>query len=147
MEKITTILAKKTPHFHTIHPCATVKKALSQMCCENVNHLLVMDQGRFMGLITEHDVSVKVLNENKDPSLITVESVMCKNFPAATTEDTVEHCMKTLQQHHVNFLPVFENFNFKGIISTEDILEEAVFSREGIFDSERNSDERGSLVI
>ena len=147
MEKITTILTKKTPHFHTIHPSATIKKALSQMCCENVDHLLVMDEGRFMGLITEHDISAKILNENKDASVITVESIMCKNLPAATTEDTVEHCMKTLRQHHIHFMPVFENFNFKGIISTDDILEEAVLSREEIFDNEMKKEAKDSLVI
>ena len=43
MEKITSILAKKEPYFHTVSPTSSVDRALNQMCCENVEYLIVMD--------------------------------------------------------------------------------------------------------
>ena len=67
MEKITSILAKKEPHFHTVSPTSSVDKALSQMCCENVEYLIVMDEDeRYIGLITEHDITTKVLFVNRN---------------------------------------------------------------------------------
>jgi signal-transduction protein with cAMP-binding, CBS, and nucleotidyltransferase domain len=137
MEKITSILAKKEPHFHTVSPTSSVDKALSQMCCENVEYLIVMDDDeRYIGLITEHDITTKVLFVNKNSNNTSVGAVVNKRLPAATTEDTVENCMQMMRQHRVRYLPVFENFSFKGIVSTDDILEEAVKNRTEIFDTE-----------
>lgn len=137
MEKITSILAKKEPHFHTVSPCSSVDKALGQMCCENVEYLIVIDDDeRYIGLITEHDITSKVLFENKNTDKTTVEAIMNKRLPTASIDDTVESCMQMMRQHNVRYLPVFENFSFKGIISTEDILEEAVRNRMNIFDTE-----------
>ena len=138
MEKITSILAKKEPHFHTVSPASSVDKALSQMCCENVEYLIVMDDDeRYIGLITEHDITTKVLFGNKNSNSTSVGAVMNKRLPAASTEDTVENCMQMMRQHRVRYLPVFENYSFKGIVSTDDILEEAVRNRTEIFDTER----------
>lgn len=138
MEKITSILARKEPHFHTVSPASSVDKALSQMCCENVEYLIVMDDDeKYIGLITEHDITTKVLFVNKNSNATSVGAIMDKRLPAATTEDTVENCMQMMRQHRVRYLPVFENYLFRGIVSSDDILEEAVKNRTEIFDNER----------
>lgn len=137
MEKITSILAKKEPHFHTVSPASSAEEALCQMCCENVDYLIVInDDEKYIGLITEHDIASKVMFVNKQMTKTTVEDIMNKRLPAATTDDTVERCMQLMRQHNIRYLPVFENFSFKGIVSSEDILEEAVNSRLQIFDAE-----------
>jgi len=137
MEKITNILAKKQPHFHSVSPASSANNALCQMSCENVEFLVVIDEDeRYMGLITEHDIASGLIACNKQLDKIKVKEIMNMRLPVATTEDTVEKCMQLMQQHHVRYLPVFENFNFKGIVSTEDILDEAVNNRMEIFDTE-----------
>ena len=137
MEKITNILARKQPHFHTVSPVSTAGNALNQMCCENVDYLIVVDDHeRYMGLITEHDIATKVMYANKPIHKTNVSDVMNQRLPVATTDDTVEKCMQLMRRHHVRYVPVFENFSFKGIVSSEDILEEAVFNRQEIFDTE-----------
>ena len=135
MEKITSILSKKEPHFHTVSPNTTAEKALGQMCSENVDHLIVVDDHEnYLGLISEHDIASKVLFANKQMTKTIVEDIMDKKLPAANTDDTVERCMQLMSRHHTRFLPVFENFSFRGIICSEDLLEEAVHNRMGIFD-------------
>ena len=137
MEKITNILSKKQPHFHTVSPASSANNALCQMCCENVDYLVVIDdEERYIGLITEHDIASRVIATNKQLGKTKVKDIMNKSLPVATTEDTVEKCMQLMRQHHVRYLPVFENFLFKGIVSSEDILEEAVNNRMEIFDTE-----------
>lgn len=107
------------------------------MCCENVEYLIVMDdEEKYIGLITEHDITSKVFFVKKKTNNTTVETIMNKRLPAATTEDTVESCMQMMRQHRVRYLPVFENYSFRGIVSSEDILEEAVKNRAEIFDNE-----------
>jgi CBS domain-containing protein len=138
MEKITNILQRKEPHFHTVSPASTAELALSQMCCENVDYLVVVDEEeRYIGLITEHDIATKVMYANRPMVKTTVKDIMNGRLPVATTDDTVERCMQLMRQHHIRYLPVFENFLFRGIVSSEDILEEAVNNRMEIFDTER----------
>jgi signal-transduction protein with cAMP-binding, CBS, and nucleotidyltransferase domain len=137
MEKITNILEKKQPHFHTVSPASTCGNALSQMCCENVDYLVVLDdENGYLGLVTEHDIASGVLSAKREIDKIKVNEILNTRLPAATTDDTVEKCMQLMQQHHVRYLPVFENFLFKGVVSSEDILDEAVRNRTEIFDTE-----------
>jgi CBS domain-containing protein len=147
MEKITNILSKKQPHFHTVSPSSSTGNALHQMCCENVDYLVVIDEDkRYIGLITEHDIASGVVVVNKQLGKIKVKDVMSKHLPVATTDDTVEKCMQLMQRHHVRYLPVFENFLFRGIVSSEDILEEAVNNRMEIFDSEAGRSGRFGML-
>lgn len=137
MEKITGILAKKQPHLHAVSPACTAGNALNQMCCENVEYLVVLDDDdRYMGLITEHDIASGVVVANKKLDDMKVSEVMNKRLPVATTDYTVEKCMQLMRQHNVRFVPVFENFAFRGVVSVDDILEEAVSHRVNIFDTD-----------
>jgi CBS domain-containing protein len=148
MEKITSILCRKESHFHTISPIDTVANALNQMCCENVEYLVVMDDDdRFMGLVTEHDIATGAVVSNKSLLKTKVMDIMNKNLPLATTEDTVEKCMQLMRQHHTRWLPVFEGFIFKGIVTNEDILDEAVYNRMEIFDARQSRSDRFGMII
>jgi CBS domain-containing protein len=135
MEKITNIISKKQDHFHIVSPESSANNALCQMSCENVDYLVVLDENKsYIGLISEHDIACRVIVANKQIDKTKVKEIMNSSLPMATTEDTVEKCMRLMRQHHVRYLPIFENFHFKGIVSTEDILEEAVLNRMEIFD-------------
>ena len=137
MEKITNILSKKVPHLHTVAPESTASNALNQMCCENVEYLVVIDEEeRYLGLITEHDIAASVISRNKQLNKTQVQEIMNNRLPVANTDYTVEKCMQLMQQHHVRYLPIFENFQFMGIVSSEDILVGAVNNRMQIFDTE-----------
>ncbi len=137
MEKITSILAKKQPHFHTVSPGSTVSDAVSQMCCENVDHLIVIDDNeRFLGIISEHDITLKAMSSTQPLSKTEVKDVMNTRLPVATVNDSVERCMQLMKQFSVRLLPVFEGFHFCGVVSAEDIIKEAVYSRMKIFDED-----------
>src|SRR6185436_19338913 len=114
---------------------------------ENIDYLIVMEEGKYVGLITEHDITSKAVVRNKQLAKTKVDEVLNRSLPAATTDDTVERCMQLMRQHHVRYVPVFENFLFRGIISTEDILEEAVHNRLEIFDTAAERERRVGVLI
>lgn len=136
MEKITAILIRKPRNFNSIPPTASVRDALSQMCAENTDHLLVMEDDRLMGIISEHDITSKAMLSNISLKNQWVKDIMNHSLPTITTNDSVERCMKLMQQHNIRFIPVFDGFNFAGIVSADDILQEIMFSREDVFDQE-----------
>jgi CBS domain-containing protein len=139
MERITSILNRREPHFHTVSPESSVTDALQQMRCENVDYLIVInDDERFLGIVSDHDVATKVIFGRKALNKTSVREIMNSQLPVATTDDSVEKCMRTMRQHNVRFLPVFEGFNFKGVVSSDDIIHEVVEIRMGIFDPEED---------
>jgi len=139
MEKITSILDRKEAHFHTVSPECFITNALQQMHCENVDYLVVIDdEERFLGILSDHDIASKALFGGKSLNKTFVRDVMNNHLPVATTEDTVEKCMRTMRQHNVRFLPVFEGFNFRGVVSSDDIIHEIVANRMDIFDPEED---------
>jgi len=139
MERITSILNRREPHFHTVSPESSVTDALQQMRCENVDFLIVInDDERFLGIVSDHDVATKVIFGRKPLNKTHVREIMNTRLPVVTTDDSVEKCMRTMRQHNVRFLPVFEGFNFKGVVSSDDIIHEVVEIRMGIFDPEED---------
>lgn len=137
MEKITSILARKQAHFHTVSPESFISNALQQMHCENVDYLVVIDdEERFLGILSDHDIVTKMLLEKKPLYKTSVRDIMNTSLPVATTADTVEKCMRTMRQHKVRFIPIFEGFNFKGVVTSDDIIHEVVANRMEIFDAE-----------
>jgi len=138
VEKVTVILERKQSHFKAVSPLSTVSHALNRMNCENTDHLIVMDDDEnFLGLITEHDIVLKSLSARFPSKQMQVQDIMNTHIPVAFVEDSVEECMQSMQQYHVRLLPVFEGHVFKGIVTSEDILYEAVWSRNEIFDGEK----------
>jgi signal-transduction protein with cAMP-binding, CBS, and nucleotidyltransferase domain len=135
MQKLQTILSRKQPHFQNVSTSSFVSDALYQMSCQNLDYLVVVDDNEnFAGVLTEHDITMKVMFYNEPLNKTVVKDVMNNQLPHATGSDTVEGCMQLMQQHHIRFVPVFEEFHFIGVVSSEDILAEVVYNRLEIFD-------------
>ena len=139
MEKVTSILSRKEAHFHTVSPEWLITDALQQMHCENVDYLIVIDDNdRFLGILSDHDITSKVVFGRKSLQNSTVREVMNTNLPVVTVLDTVEKCMRTMRQHNVRFVPVFDGFEFKGVVSSDDIIYEIIANRSEVFDPEED---------
>ena len=137
MEKVTEILARKQTHFKKISPTCSISDALCRMSSQDTDYLIVMDDNEnFLGLLTEHDVATKTIFANRPLAKTGVNEMMNTRLPIADADDSVEHCMKVMRRYHVRYLPVFNHLIFLGIISSDDILEEAVSHRAGIFDED-----------
>lgn len=135
MEKLQQILSRQLPHFRHIDPGCSISDALCRMSTHNTGYLIVLDEkGDFLGLLTEREVARKVLFMNKPVKDTRVSEVMSTRMPFADVNDTVEDCIKTMKRFHIQVVPVFNNRTFIGIVTAEDILEEAVVNRTAIFD-------------
>ena len=134
MERIADILDRKYPQFNTVSPDCMVSDALYQMTCENVDHLIVMEDDKFMGLLTEHDIATKVLFAEKPLKHIAVREFMNRTLPVAMSTDSIEHGMQLMERFHSSHLAIFDSFDFKGVICSADLLQEALSKRNATFD-------------
>jgi CBS domain-containing protein len=140
MEKVADVLEPKYPQFNTVTPDCFVSDALYQMACENVDHLIVLHNDRFMGILTDHDIAAKVLFDERPLKKIKVSEYMTRSIPVVTPDDSLEHCMQMMERQNSKHIAVYDHFDFKGIVSSQDIMQQAVHKRGAIF--EENSEVR-----
>lgn len=138
MERIADVLARKYPQFNTVVPDCLVSDALYQMCSENVDFLIVLEGEKFQGVITDHDIASKILFENRPLNQITVREFMSRALPVTTPESTLEQCMQLMERYCVRHLAIFDNFNFRGVVSSHDLMHEALTRRSEVFEEEEN---------
>ena len=130
MEKVADVLGRKFPQFNTIRPNHLVSDALYQMAAENVDYLIVLDDERFMGIICSNDIANKVLLADKQLKDVKVNDCTNKNLPVVTLNDSVEYAMELLERYNAKYLAVYDSFDFKGIVSSSDLMQQTLSKRE-----------------
>jgi predicted transcriptional regulator len=130
MAKVSVILERKFPQFNTVSPNHLVSDALYQMCAENVDYLIVIDEDKFLGILTEHDVTNKVLFANKPMDEIRVHEFLNKNLPVASSDSSLAYCMQLLERHNARYLAIYDDFTFKGVVSANDVMHELLTQRD-----------------
>jgi CBS domain-containing protein len=136
MEKVADVLDRKYPQFNTASPTCFVSDALYQMICENVDHLIVLDDDRFMGIITDHDIASKVLFDERPLKKVRVREFMNRTLPVATSEDSLEHCMQLMERFNARHLAIYDSFEFKGVVSSHDLMQQALTKRKATFEEQ-----------
>ena len=138
MERIADVLARKYPQFNTVVPDCLVSDALYQMCSENVDFLIVIEDDRFQGVITDHDIASKILFEERPLNKIFVREFMCRTLPVTTPDTTLEQCLQLMERYNVRHIAIFEHFIFKGVVSSYDLIHEALSDRSAVFEQQVN---------
>lgn len=140
MEQVADVLRHKYPQFNTTSSRRKVAEALHQMHCENVDYLIVLDEERFMGILTEHDIAEKVLYRSGELEQATVKEFMSTYLPVATSNDTLEYCMQLMERYNVRHVAIYDRFNFKGVVSSHDLMKQALSKRKSFFEEENSSE-------
>ncbi len=130
MRTINEVLQQKGPHFNYIDSNATVLEAILVMKSENISYLIVNENGNYAGIISERDYTHKVILENKQSATTLVKEIMTKDFPIISSSNTADQCMVLMNASKSRYLPVFDEMEFKGIITIHDLMREAILQNE-----------------
>jgi CBS domain-containing protein len=130
MNKVSRILARKGSHAINVPPDTSVLEALKIMADKNIGSIVVMDQGKYLGIITERDYSRKVILKGKHSSDTKVAEIMSDDLPSVNPDDSIEHCMSLMTQRNIRYLPVFDNDQLAGIISMSDVVKETILAQK-----------------
>lgn len=134
MRTVANILQNKPAVFNFIEPGAKVIEALQLMNSVNLSYLVVKDNNTFRGIFSERDYSRNVILKGLHSDTCTVQEVMSFSLPIVGMQETAEQCMNMLNIHKSRYLVVFDKTEFKGVITINDVLREAIENKEMIFD-------------
>ncbi|HEY5371444.1 MAG TPA: CBS domain-containing protein [Hanamia sp.] len=130
MNRINHILSRKGHKAISVSPETSVIDALKVMAENNIGSVVVMQDGKFMGIITERDYSRKVILKGKNSTDTKVSEIMTTEFPDLKSSDTVDHCMELMTQTNIRYLPVFDDKKLTGIISISDVVKETIIVQQ-----------------
>jgi signal-transduction protein with cAMP-binding, CBS, and nucleotidyltransferase domain len=122
MKTVNQILKDKPSYFNVVNPKHTVIEALRIMKRENLSYVIVMQDEKYLGIMSEKDYSRKVILEGKDSSSTIVKEIMEADMPFVDINDTSDKCLAMMGTFNARYLPVLEDQYFRGIITIHDIM-------------------------
>jgi len=129
---LSTVLAHKGKAnvAHAVAPTMTVAAAVDLINQAKIGSVLVMDQGRLVGIFTERDVLRRVVGERRDPEKARVADVMTRELVVMRPTSTVEDAMQVISERRIRHLPVVDGGRVLGVISQGDLNHWLVRNRE-----------------
>jgi CBS domain-containing protein len=101
----------------------SVLDAIKLMADKSVGALVVMQDGKLNGIVTERDYARKVIIKGRSSKNTRVDEIMTANVLTTTPEQTVDECMALMSEGRFRHLPVVENDDVVGIISIGDLVQ------------------------
>lgn len=99
----------------------TVSEAVAEMNRHRVGSVLILDEGRLVGIFTERDVLRRVVGAGVDPTRTLVADVMTQGPITIGPETSIEETMRIFTEKRCRHLPVLDGGKLVGTISIGDI--------------------------
>lgn len=124
------LLEQKSQNVWTIDPDATVFDALAKMAEKDIGSLVVMEDEKLIGIITERHYTRNVILKGKTSPNTLVRDIMERNVIHVGPEQSIELCMALMTEKRVRHLPVVEDRKVIGLVSIGDLLKFIISKRE-----------------
>jgi CBS domain-containing protein len=98
---------------------ASVVEAARLMQEEHIGSLPITDDEHLVGMLTDRDITTRVVAEAADPKMTSVEDVYSRDLISVEPDEDLEEAL--MARHQVRRLPVVENGRLVGIVAQADI--------------------------
>jgi CBS domain-containing protein len=130
MKTVRQLLQSKSRRLCTIGPDARVFDAIKLMAETNIGALLVVENDKLVGIVTERDYARKVILQGKSSHDTPVKEIMTERAICVQPDNTVEECMALMTDKRVRHLPVIENEKLLGVLSIGDLVKETISEQQ-----------------
>jgi IMP dehydrogenase len=120
---VSDILEGKGRQVLAIEGAATVYDAIVKMVEGNVGALLVNEDGRLAGIVTERDYLRRVTLEGRDERTTPVREIMTSELVYVGPDASIDECMAVMTERRIRHLPVLtDDREVLGIVSIGDVV-------------------------
>ena len=106
----------------SIHRAATIKEAGLLFQKYKVGSLIVDDGSRYIGIVTDSDLSRKAVAKGLDPNTTTVTTCMSKSLVTIEEDELLSEAMGLMKKQGIRHLPVTADGTIIGVLSLADLL-------------------------
>jgi CBS domain-containing protein len=126
MTTVKHVLDSKGRNVSSISPDASVFDALKMMADNNIASLVVLEDGKLVGIITERLYAREVILKGRTSPGTFVREIMSTRVIYARPDQSVQECMAVMIARGVRHLPVLEDNRLVGIVSIGDMVKSVI---------------------
>lgn len=108
------------------------------MAEKNVGALLVMEDERVVGVISERDYARKIILKGKRSANTLVRQIMTYRIVSVTSDQSIQECMVLMTEKRIRHLPVYTGDQLVGIISIGDVVKAIISEQEFVIEQLEN---------
>jgi CBS domain-containing protein len=109
------------PHLVTLEATATVLEAARRMRDSAIGDVLVTDGGKLRGIVTDRDLVVRCLAQQKSASQTPLGELCSRDLITVTADESLDNAARLMNDHAVRRLPVVEADKVVGIVALGDL--------------------------
>ncbi|HZP79043.1 MAG TPA: CBS domain-containing protein [Pseudolabrys sp.] len=130
MNTVKDALAQKSGALIHVRSGDMVVEALRHMRDNRVRSVLVVDNDKLVGIVTQGDCAIKVLLPGLDATQTPVSQVMTRDPVTVKPDDQLKGCMATMSARRFRHLPVLDAGKVVGVISIGDVVKDIIRNLE-----------------
>jgi len=131
---VSELLGNKNVEVWTIAPEASVYDAVATMADRQIGALVVIEDDKVAGIITERDYARKVILKDRSSKLTPVREIMTDKVLYVRPEQSIEECMALMTEKRIRHLPVLNGDKLMGMISIGDLVKELISDKDFIIE-------------
>jgi CBS domain-containing protein len=117
---------------HSASPDTTVVEVARIMRDEDIGLVPIVDGDRLVGTVTDRDITIRVVAEQKDPQSIQVREIASTDLVTIDPQQDLDEALRLMAQHKVRRLPVVEeDGRLVGIVAQADVARQTDDARTG----------------
>jgi len=124
------LLDKKGHDVWSVHPDDSVFNAIKEMADKQIGSLVVLEDDKIVGIITERHYARNVILKGKSSPDTPVRDIMTTRVVCARPAQTVQECMAVMTERRVRHLPVVDHKRLIGLVSIGDLVKHIIADQE-----------------
>lgn len=126
MTMLSQLLEAKGREVYSVAPGASVIEAIRQMAERHIGALVVLEEGRLVGILSERDYARKVVLNGRSSTSTAVREIMSAPVVTVAPEKTVDDAMRLMTARRVRHLPVMRGDKVVGMVSIGDLVKAVI---------------------
>jgi CBS domain-containing protein len=134
LDPVGSLLKAKGHAVHTVTPSEMVSVAVRKMTQSEIGALPVIEHGKLVGIFSERDVLIRIVDQGLDPDTTPVGDVMTPSPKSITSSQEVREAMRLMSKGRFRHLPVVDGDALVGLISIRDAMAWVIRDQEQVID-------------
>jgi signal-transduction protein with cAMP-binding, CBS, and nucleotidyltransferase domain len=129
-DSVDLILKQKPGNIWSISPERSVYEAIHEMADKQIGALLVISEGKLVGIVSERDYARKVILMGRSSKNTQVAEIMTSPVVWVTPAHSLDECMALMTARRIRHLPVMKDQEVVGVLSIGDLVKWIISAQE-----------------
>ena len=130
MKPVSELFKNRPNTLWSLRPDDSVFEAIKVLAEKSIGALIVMENGKIVGILSERDYTRKIALLGKNSRESKVRDIMTRNVLVVTPETRTRECMAIMAEKNIRHLPVVDGNTVVGMLSIRDLMNDIIADHE-----------------